>query len=53
MKKLFLILSIFFIILTFVGAFYVITNDGNVSAGYAVVPMIFGIAFNSYCYRGD
>ena len=45
MKKLFLILSIFFIILTFVGAFYVITNDGNVSAGYAVVPMIFGIAF--------
>lgn len=41
----FLILSIFFIILTFVGAFYVITNDGNVSAGYAVVPMIFGIAF--------
>lgn len=45
MKKLFLVLSIFFIILTFVGAFYVITNDGKVSAGYAVIPMIFAIAF--------
>lgn len=37
-----LALSILFIILTFVGAKYVLYNNGGeVNAGYAVVPMVF------------
>ena len=44
MKKIFLILSIFFTVLTFVGAIYVLTNHGTVNAGYAVIPMVLTIA---------
>lgn len=44
MKKLFFILSILFIILTFAGAIYVLMNHGTVNAGYAVIPMILAIA---------
>ncbi len=43
MKKLTLALSILFIILTFVGAGYVLYNGGNVNAGYAGVPMMFAL----------
>lgn len=43
--KLYLILSIIFSILTFVGIFYVLANKGMVSAGYSVVPMLFAIIF--------
>ena len=43
MKKVALVLSIIFIILTFVGAGYVIYNGGKVNAGYAVVPMLFAL----------
>lgn len=45
MKKLFLILSIIFTILTFVGAGYVLANDSKVNAGYAAVPLLFTIVF--------
>ena len=41
MKKLTLIFGIFFSILTFIGAAYVLYNEGGVSAGYAVVPMMY------------
>ena len=44
--KIYLIISTIFIILTFIGAFYVISNNGEVSAGYAVVPMLFVIIFS-------
>jgi len=43
MKKVALALSIIFIILTFVGAGYIIYNGGKVNAGYAVVPMVFAL----------
>ena len=43
MKKAALALSIVFIILTFVGAGYVLCNGGKVNAGYAVVPMVFAL----------
>ena len=43
MKKVALALSIIFIILTFVGAGYVLYNGGKVNAGYTVVPMIFAL----------
>ena len=49
MKKAALILSIIFIILTFVGAGYVLYNGGKINAGYAIIPMVFAlvcIAFN-------
>lgn len=42
MKKAALALSIIFIILTFVGAAYVLYN--SVNAGYAVIPMVFALA---------
>ena len=38
-----LTLSVVFIILTFIGAGYVLLNDGKVNAGYACVPMIFAL----------
>lgn len=40
MKKVLLILSIVFTILTFIGIGFVLMNKGNVNAGYAIVPMI-------------
>ncbi len=45
-KKVFRILSIFFIILTFIGAGYVLFNKGEVSAGYAVIPSLMSICFS-------
>ena len=44
MKKMFQVLSIFFTILTFAGAIYVLTSHGTANAGYAVVPMVIGLA---------
>lgn len=44
MKKLGLILSIVFLALTLAGAGYVLHHRGTVSAGYAVVPMVFALA---------
>ncbi len=41
MKKLFLVLSILFAILTFIGVGYVLLNEGRPSAGYAVIPLVF------------
>lgn len=37
------ILALIFTLLTFVGATYVLLNKGQVSAGYAVVPMVLAI----------
>lgn len=42
-KKIAMILSTIFIILTFIGAGYVLLNGGKVNAGYACVPMIFAL----------
>ena len=44
-KKVFLILYILFVTLTFVGAGYVLYNKGTLNAGYAVIPMLFGLVF--------
>ena len=49
-KKLALTLSIVFIILTFIGAGYVLLNDGKVHAEYACVPMVFALISISF-YR--
>ena len=46
-KKMFLVLSILFVILTFAGAIYVLTSHGTANAGYAVVPMVMGLACSS------
>jgi len=43
MKKLVLLLSVVFIILTFVGATYVLYHKGTVNAGYSVIPMLFAL----------
>lgn len=50
MKKLSLILGIIFMILTFVGGGYVLMNHGQVSAGYAIVPMLWCMIFLGF-YR--
>lgn len=42
-KKISLTLSVVFIILTFIGAGYVLFNRGKVNAGYACVPMVFAL----------
>lgn len=49
-RKLTLILSIVFVILTFAGAGYVLFNGGRVNAGYACVPMVFALISISF-YR--
>lgn len=48
MKRLALVLSAVFIILTFAGSGYIIFNDGNASAGYACVPMVFTLISLSF-----
>lgn len=50
MKKTALALSIIFIILTFIGAGYVLYNRGQVNAGYAIIPLVFALAFIAF-YR--
>ena len=44
MKKAALVLSVIFIILTFIGAGYVLYNRGQVNAGYAIIPLVFALA---------
>lgn len=44
MKKTALVLSFIFIILTFIGAGYVLYNRGQVNAGYAIIPLVFALA---------
>lgn len=46
--KIYFILLVIFTILTFAGAIYVISNDGEPNAGYAVVPMMFGLVFSGF-----
>lgn len=50
MKKMTLILSVFFTILTFIGAGYVLFHAGKANAGYACVPMVFAL-ISLACYR--
>ena len=45
LKKILFVLSILFIVLTFVGATYVLLNKGQVSAGYSAVPMLWAVLF--------
>lgn len=49
-RKIALILSVIFIILTFVRAGYILFNGGKVNAGYACVPMVFALISISF-YR--
>ena len=51
MKRLLLVSSIIFIILTFVGAIFVFTTNGTANAGYAVIPMVMALA-SLAGYRG-
>jgi hypothetical protein len=44
MKEALFLLSAIFVILPFLGAGYVLVHDGQVSAGYAVVPMVLSLA---------
>lgn len=44
MKRFILIISILSVVLTFAGTGYVLFNHGQVSSGYAIVPMTFAIA---------
>lgn len=44
MRKVVLVLTIVFVILTFAGGFYVLQSGGTESAGYAIIPMIFALA---------
>ena len=43
--KIFLALSIVFLILTLAGAGYVLVSKGEVNAGYACVPVVFELMF--------
>ncbi len=44
MKKILLVLSAIFTVLTFAGAIYVLASGGEVNAGYAVVPCALSLA---------
>ncbi len=45
-EKIFRVLTLVFTILTFIGAFYVLINKGQVNAGYAVIPSLFNVIFS-------
>ena len=45
-EKVFRILTFIFMILTFIGAGYVLLNKGQVNAGYAVIPSLFCAIFS-------
>ena len=49
--KIYFILLVVFTILTFAGAIYVISNDGEPNAGYACVPMVFCLAFGGLFHK--
>ena len=51
-QKIALILGIVFLTLTFTGGCYVLDNQGQVNAGYAVVPGIWAIICFGYYRRG-
>lgn len=50
--KIFKSLMIIFLILTFIGVGYVFYKDGNVNAGFAVIPSVFCI-ISSSLYRNS
>ena len=43
MKRIALIFGIIFLILTFIGGGYVIVNNGQANAGYAVIPGLWSV----------
>lgn len=43
MKRALFVLSLFFTVLTFVGAGYVLYTDGQANAGYAVIPLVIAL----------
>ena len=45
-EKIFKVLTIIFMIITFIGAGYVLFNKGQVNAGYAVIPSLFCAIFS-------
>ena len=45
-EKMFKVLTFVFMILTFIGAFYVLFSKGQVSAGFAVIPSLFCAIFS-------
>ena len=49
--KIYFILLVIFTVLTFAGAIYVISNGGELNAGYACVPMVFALAFSGLFHR--
>lgn len=46
LRIIYLILSIIFTAITFVGATFVIVNNGRFNAGYACIPMLFALIFS-------
>ena len=45
MKKIAMIVGIFFLVLTFVGGGYVILSNGQANAGFAVIPALWSVVF--------
>lgn len=45
-EKIYRILTFIFMILTFIGAGYILLNKGQVNAGYAVIPSLFCAIFS-------
>ena len=46
-KKILVIITAVFVVLTFIGAGYVLYNKGEVNAGYAVIPSLFCAIFSN------
>lgn len=51
MKKLMFIFGIVFAVLTVAGIVFIVYKEGNVSAGYAVVPMLFALVCFTFYRR--
>ena len=52
MRKLAVVLAVIFVILTFVGGYYVISSGGVKSPGYAIIPMTISLACLGFSRQG-
>lgn len=49
--KIYFILLVILTIITFAGAIYVISNNGEPNAGYACIPMLFALVFGTLFHK--
>ena len=50
-EKIYLILTTIFVILTLAASGYILAKEGNINAGYSLIPCLFSIIFSNLCIK--